>query len=368
MTAPRLWSRTACRRRGAGGAVYPQEIRRRISRKRDRLLPRRSGLGSRRDRPCRFLRQAVPEIRTADRNLSGFAPRGFRLSAWQCHCGSRTSYFKSGRLATSCEAAAPEFDWDRRLLFSEHHLSHAASAFFPSPFEERGHSDDGRRRRMGDDLGRDRRRQSRSRCSRRSISRTRSACCIRRSPIIPASGSTPANTRSWGSPLMASRDYAQIILDHLIDLKEDGSLSPRSRIFRLLHRADHDQRAFRPAVRRSGAKTGELLEQVHMDLAASIQASPKRSILRLTAVAGGRNRRAQFVPRRRRGAQLRRQRQSACATGASTMCGCSLRPAMPAARWARRSPPITSSSTARAISQTSSTACRAAISAPPSPR
>src|SRR5213075_3128194 len=26
-------------------------------------------------------------------------------------------------------------DWDERLLFSEHHLSHAASAFFPSPFE-----------------------------------------------------------------------------------------------------------------------------------------------------------------------------------------------------------------------------------------
>lgn len=26
-------------------------------------------------------------------------------------------------------------DWDERLLFSEHHLSHAASAFFPSPFK-----------------------------------------------------------------------------------------------------------------------------------------------------------------------------------------------------------------------------------------
>jgi carbamoyltransferase len=26
-------------------------------------------------------------------------------------------------------------DWERKLLFSEHHLSHAASAFFPSPFE-----------------------------------------------------------------------------------------------------------------------------------------------------------------------------------------------------------------------------------------
>ena len=29
-----------------------------------------------------------------------------------------------------------EIDWSKRLLFSEHHLSHAASAFFPSPFKE----------------------------------------------------------------------------------------------------------------------------------------------------------------------------------------------------------------------------------------
>jgi carbamoyltransferase len=28
-----------------------------------------------------------------------------------------------------------DIDWKKRLLFSEHHLSHAASAFFPSPFE-----------------------------------------------------------------------------------------------------------------------------------------------------------------------------------------------------------------------------------------
>ena len=29
-----------------------------------------------------------------------------------------------------------EYDWDKRLKFSEHHLSHAASAFYPSPFDE----------------------------------------------------------------------------------------------------------------------------------------------------------------------------------------------------------------------------------------
>ena len=27
-------------------------------------------------------------------------------------------------------------EWKRKLLFSDHHTSHAASAFFPSPFDE----------------------------------------------------------------------------------------------------------------------------------------------------------------------------------------------------------------------------------------
>src|SRR5690606_21890508 len=29
-----------------------------------------------------------------------------------------------------------QVDWQQRLRFSEHHLSHAASAFFPSPFDK----------------------------------------------------------------------------------------------------------------------------------------------------------------------------------------------------------------------------------------
>ena len=38
--------------------------------------------------------------------------------------------------ARELKALAPDVDWNARLLFSEHHLSHAASAFFPSPFDE----------------------------------------------------------------------------------------------------------------------------------------------------------------------------------------------------------------------------------------
>jgi len=32
------------------------------------------------------------------------------------------------------ENIAPDVDWSQRLLFAEHHISHAASAYYPSPF------------------------------------------------------------------------------------------------------------------------------------------------------------------------------------------------------------------------------------------
>ena len=38
-------------------------------------------------------------------------------------------------LVNELKTLGDDVDWQRKLLFSEHHLSHAASAFFPSPFE-----------------------------------------------------------------------------------------------------------------------------------------------------------------------------------------------------------------------------------------
>src|SRR6516162_11417520 len=64
-----------------------------------------------------------------------FAPRGFRSFRTAMPVWLNDKLFQKKRLGEKLRAAAPEYDWDRRILFSEHHLSHAASAFFPSPFE-----------------------------------------------------------------------------------------------------------------------------------------------------------------------------------------------------------------------------------------
>src|SRR5271156_1847440 len=65
-----------------------------------------------------------------------FAPHGFRSFHLAMPLWVKDKLFQKRKLTEKLRAAAPEFDWDRRLLFSEHHLSHAASAFFPSPFED----------------------------------------------------------------------------------------------------------------------------------------------------------------------------------------------------------------------------------------
>ena len=44
-----------------------------------------------------------------------------------------------------------ELDYKGKIIYPEHHESHAASAFFPSPFEAGGLSDDGRRRGVDHD-------------------------------------------------------------------------------------------------------------------------------------------------------------------------------------------------------------------------
>jgi carbamoyltransferase len=47
----------------------------------------------------------------------------------------REKLFLKSLLANELKSVEPNFDWDKRLAFSEHHLSHAASAFYPSPFQ-----------------------------------------------------------------------------------------------------------------------------------------------------------------------------------------------------------------------------------------
>lgn len=65
-----------------------------------------------------------------------FAPSGFRSFVRAMPLWLKEKLFQKRLLIQELQSLAPEFDPRERLLFSEHHLSHAASAFYPSPFEK----------------------------------------------------------------------------------------------------------------------------------------------------------------------------------------------------------------------------------------
>src|SRR3989344_7467311 len=65
-----------------------------------------------------------------------YAPRGFRSFLMSIPLWTKEKLFQKDMMGKSLRKLAPELELGDRLLFSEHHLSHAASAFFPSPFQE----------------------------------------------------------------------------------------------------------------------------------------------------------------------------------------------------------------------------------------
>ena len=65
-----------------------------------------------------------------------FAPKGFTSFAKAMPVWIKDKLFQKSALIKELESTLDEnVNWLERLLFSEHHLSHAASAFYPSPFE-----------------------------------------------------------------------------------------------------------------------------------------------------------------------------------------------------------------------------------------
>ena len=65
-----------------------------------------------------------------------FAPRGFVSFCKAMPVWLRDKLFQKKMLLNELKRHDQEFDNENKIFFSDHHLSHAASAFFPSPFEE----------------------------------------------------------------------------------------------------------------------------------------------------------------------------------------------------------------------------------------
>jgi carbamoyltransferase len=65
-----------------------------------------------------------------------FAPRGFKSFCMAMPIWLKDKLFQKKVLFNELKRHDKNFNDNKKIYFSDHHLSHAASAFFPSPFEE----------------------------------------------------------------------------------------------------------------------------------------------------------------------------------------------------------------------------------------
>lgn len=210
-----------------------------------------------------------------------FAPRGFESFRKAIPVWLREKLFLKDLLIKELKANAPDYDWDSRLRFSEHHLSHAASAFFPSPFAEAAVlTMDGVGEWATTSLAIGRGNQLevvKEIHFPHSLGLLYSAMTYYTGFKVNSGEYKVMGLAPYGEP-----KYLQKILDHLIDVKEDGSFRLDQSYFNYCTGLTMTSQKFHDLFGGPPRKADEPLTQHHMDLAASVQAATEEIVLRLT--------------------------------------------------------------------------------------
>lgn len=213
-----------------------------------------------------------------------FAPRGFRSFKSALPLWVKEKLFQK-KIIREMMAQFPKaegYDWESKLKFSEHHLSHAASAFYPSPFEEAVVLTlDG----VGEWV-----------TTSVAIGRGADLEIVKEIHFPHSLGLlysaftyytgfrvNSGEYKVMGLAPYGEAKYTQLILDNLIDVKEDGSYRLDQSYFNYctgltMTNAKFDKLFGRPA----RVPDEQPLEQFHMDIAASVQEVTEIIVLRLT--------------------------------------------------------------------------------------
>jgi carbamoyltransferase len=171
-------------------------------------------------------------------------------------------------------------DWSERLLFSEHHLSHAASAFFPSPFEEAAVlTMDGVGEWTTTSLAIG---KGSSLTVEKEIHFPHSLGLLY-SAITYYTGFkvNSGEYKVMGLAPYGEPKYAQLIKDHLIDIKEDGSFALDMSYFNYCTGLTMTNQKFDDLFGGPRRAEESPLTQREMDLAASIQAVTEEVVIKL---------------------------------------------------------------------------------------
>lgn len=210
-----------------------------------------------------------------------FAPKGFASFRMAMPIWLREKLYLKDLLRKELGRIDANVDWQSRLLFSEHHLSHAASAFFVSPFNEAAVLTlDGVGEWATTSLA---------------IGRDTDLSVIREIHFPHSLGLlysaftyyTGFKVNSGEYKVMGLAPYgepkfAQLILDNLIDVKADGSFRLDMKYFNFCTGLTMTSERFHDLFGAPPREPESMLTQRDMDLAASVQAVTDEIMLRLT--------------------------------------------------------------------------------------
>jgi carbamoyltransferase len=204
-----------------------------------------------------------------------FAPAGFRSFSMAMPIWLKKKLFVRRSIKQGCRAAT-----NAQLVFPDHHESHAASAFFPSPFDEAAiltldgvgewstatyGTGAGNKIHLTHQLQ-----------FPHSLGLLYSAFTYYCGFKVNSGEYKLMGLAPYGRPV-----YKDLILKHLVDLKPDGSLWLDMQYFNYCQGLTMTNEKFDELFGGPPRKTDTALEQRHMDLASSVQAVTEEALLRM---------------------------------------------------------------------------------------
>ncbi len=207
------------------------------------------------------------------------APSGFKSFRSAMPIWLKEKIFLKKSILKSLQKIDQNFE-ESKIKFSEHHLSHASSAFYPSPFEEAIIL-------TVDGVG--------EWCTSSIAIGKKNLIEIKKEIHFPHSLGllysaftfyTGFKVNSGEYKLMGLAPYGEpkyeeVILNNLIDVKDDGSFHLNQKYFGYLRDLKMINKKFEALFQQKARKVDEELTQFHMDIASSIQSVLEKIILKI---------------------------------------------------------------------------------------
>ena len=212
-----------------------------------------------------------------------FAPKGFASFRKALPLWVKDKLFQRTTILKELQALDESQDWEKKLIFSEHHLSHAASAFYPSPFQRAAvltldgvgewtttslAIGDGRELRVTNEIH-----------FPHSLGLLYSAFTYYTGFKVNSGEYKVMGLAPYGEP-----KYVDLIRDNIIDIKEDGTFRLNMEYFEYCTGLTMTNEKFDQLFGGPARKAEQRLTQREMDLAASVQAITEEIMLKLAGV------------------------------------------------------------------------------------